>query len=220
MAHGYTHSTTRLGDIVTKAYKGQQADARCAREAAALTAMAGLLPVPPVVAIGRASLQTGLMPGLHGQDLIAAGMAVPVLAACGRMLRQIHQLAIPTAIADRPSGPGSVVVHGDYGPNNVLLDAHAGAVTAVLDWEWAHSGDAIEDLAWCEFIIRLHHPADIRALDGFYAAYGSRPAWVDVHQTIVSRCRWMLELCQRQHPAGTSVRSWAERLEVAASWTE
>jgi hypothetical protein len=47
MPHGYTHRTTRSGDVVTKAYQGPAAEACCAREAAALTALtalAGLLP--------------------------------------------------------------------------------------------------------------------------------------------------------------------------------
>jgi aminoglycoside phosphotransferase (APT) family kinase protein len=33
-----------------------------------------------------------------------------------------------------------VLVHGDYGPNNALLDSDASAVTAVLDREWGASG--------------------------------------------------------------------------------
>jgi aminoglycoside phosphotransferase (APT) family kinase protein len=40
----------------------------------------------------------------------------------------------------------SCVVHGDAGPGNFLFDA--GAVTALLDWELAHLGDPLEDLAW------------------------------------------------------------------------
>lgn len=38
------------------------------------------------------------------------------------------------------------VVHGDAGPGNFLFES--GAVTALLDWELAHLGDPIEDLAW------------------------------------------------------------------------
>jgi aminoglycoside phosphotransferase (APT) family kinase protein len=41
--------------------------------------------------------------------------------------------------------PGSVVVvHGDSGPYNFLVDADR--LTAVLDWEFAHLGDPAEDL--------------------------------------------------------------------------
>ncbi|KKC25221.1 phosphotransferase family protein [Sphingomonas sp. SRS2] len=46
-----------------------------------------------------------------------------------------------------PSGEvRTVLVHGDAGPGNFL---HADRrVTALLDWELAHFGDAMEDLAW------------------------------------------------------------------------
>ena len=40
------------------------------------------------------------------------------------------------------------VVHGDYRSGNFLHDGQ-GHILAVLDWEMAHLGDAIEDLAWC-----------------------------------------------------------------------
>jgi aminoglycoside phosphotransferase len=220
MANGYTHRTTRTGDVVTKAYLGPDAEACCARETAAVTALACLLPVPRVIAAGPAQLRTALAPGVHGQDLMQAGLAGPVLAACGRMLRQIHELPIPAVLSGGSSRPRGVLVHGDFGPNNVLLDARARAVTAVLDWEWTHVGAPVEDLAWCEFIVRMHHPSDLRALDAFYSAYGSRPAWADLHQAISSRCQWMLELCERWQPAGIGVARWGERLAHVRTWTQ
>ncbi len=39
------------------------------------------------------------------------------------------------------------VVHGDYRTGNFMFDEH-GEITAVLDWEMCHLGDALEDLAW------------------------------------------------------------------------
>lgn len=39
------------------------------------------------------------------------------------------------------------IVHGDYRNGNVLHDG-AGKIIAVLDWEMAHIGDPLEDLAW------------------------------------------------------------------------
>ena len=71
----------------------------------------------------------------------------------------------------------AVLVHGDYGPNNVLLDPVGHQVTAIVDWEWAHAGDPVEDLAWCEWIVRMHHPEHIAAIDALFDAYGFRPAW-------------------------------------------
>jgi len=46
--------------------------------------------------------------------------------------------------------------HGDVGPGNVLHQH--GAVTALLDWEFAHLGDPLDDLAWLAF--RGHHLND------------------------------------------------------------
>jgi aminoglycoside phosphotransferase (APT) family kinase protein len=60
----------------------------------------------------------------------------------------------------------AVLVHGDYGPQNCLLGpAAAHEVIAVVDWEWAHAGDPVEDLAWCEWIVRMHHPTCASALN-------------------------------------------------------
>jgi aminoglycoside phosphotransferase len=219
MTHGYTHLTSRTGDVVTKQYRGPDAATGCAREVAALHAVAGVLPVPRVIATGPAWLQTTLAAGVHGQDLISAGLAGSVLAACGRMLRKIHQLPVPAALSAPALAPGAVLVHGDYGPNNVLLDPDAHDVTAVLDWEWAHAGDPIDDLAWCEFIIRLHHPADIWALAGFYESYGSRPAWPELHAGIIDRCHSMLDFCRRWQPDGAGVASWTQRLATVRTWT-
>jgi len=49
----------------------------------------------------------------------------------------------------RATGP-SVIVHGDPGPGNALQDA--GGVAAVIDWEFAHAGDAAEDWAYLALI--------------------------------------------------------------------
>ena len=39
------------------------------------------------------------------------------------------------------------VVHADYRTGNFLFDEH-GVIRAILDWEMAHLGDPLEDLAW------------------------------------------------------------------------
>jgi hypothetical protein len=52
MPHGYTNHTVRSGSVVTKDYQGPDAARRCGREAAALAALAGSLPVPPLIETG------------------------------------------------------------------------------------------------------------------------------------------------------------------------
>ena len=221
MPHGYTNRVTRVGSVVTKSYQGPDAQARHAREARVLAGLAGLLPVPPLLVPRRAGrLETGLMPGIPGQDLIDAGQARGVLRACGRMLRRIHATDPVAAGITASRQPGQVLVHGDYGPNNSLLDPAARQVTAVVDWEWAHAGDPLEDLAWCEWIVRMHHPGHVSALEEFFAAYGRRPAWPGRHQAMISRCREMLGICQRWEPAGDDARRWRQRTQITRSWTE
>ena len=83
-----------------------------------------------------------------------------MLRACGTMLGRIHRID-PGEIAalPGPAGEGHVLVHGDYGPNNVLSTPAASEITAVLDWEWAHAGDRAEDPnTWCGWITR-HAPS-------------------------------------------------------------
>lgn len=41
---------------------------------------------------------------------------------------------------------GTVLCHGDCGPGNFLH--HDGELSAILDWEFAHLGDPMDDLAW------------------------------------------------------------------------
>jgi len=46
-----------------------------------------------------------------------------------------------------PPGPKLSLVHGDYRSGNFLYNAE-GEIKGVLDWEMAHVGDPLEDLAW------------------------------------------------------------------------
>jgi aminoglycoside phosphotransferase (APT) family kinase protein len=53
------------------------------------------------------------------------------------------------ALRKRPPPPPSrlALVHGDYRSGNFLHDG-AGRILGILDWEMAHIGDPLEDLAW------------------------------------------------------------------------
>jgi aminoglycoside phosphotransferase (APT) family kinase protein len=56
-------------------------------------------------------------------------------------------LALAWLYDNIPDPEGSpVFVHGDAGPGNFLFES--GHMTALLDWELAHAGDPMEDLAW------------------------------------------------------------------------
>lgn len=219
LRHSYTNDTRGDGKVVVKRYNGPDAVARRDRERTILTRLDGLVPVPALLDVDvSGELHLAFVAGVQGQELIEAGLVGPVLRACGHTLRQLHALDVGRVLPDGPHPAGAVLVHGDYGPNNVLLEPDASAVASVLDWEWAHSGDAVEDLAWCEWIVRMHHGQHVQMLVEFFDAYGWHPAWEQRQAAMLAQCQRLLDTCHRwNHDA---VRTWQHRLEITAGWVE
>jgi aminoglycoside phosphotransferase (APT) family kinase protein len=62
-----------------------------------------------------------------------------------------------------PTQRTPVVVHGDWRIGNVAVDEHG--LVAVLDWEFAHLADPVEDLAW-PLVRAWRFGADDRRLGG------------------------------------------------------
>ncbi len=212
MPHGYTNDTVGDEATVRKTYAGPDARERAAREHAVLTRLRGLLPVPEVLGADGGTLTTRRVAGTPAQELIDAGHADAVLTACGRVLRRIHAVPWPG---------GGVLVHGDFGPNNLLLDPESFAVTAVVDWEWAHRGERVEDLAWCEWIVRTHHPADLPSAARFFAAYGPGvPPWPVRQAVMVERCGRLERFCRRWEPGGAGEALWRGRTAATRGWRE
>lgn len=56
------------------------------------------------------------------------------------------ELALAWLRGSMPEAERTVLVHGDFKPGNALLQD--GRVVALLDWETAHLGDPVEDVAW------------------------------------------------------------------------
>ncbi len=112
-------------------------------------------------------------------------------------------------------------MHGDYGPNNMLFDPRTFAVTGLLDWEWAHVGGSIEDLAWCEWIVRMHHPGHVGALHELFDAYGDQPPWRERRGAMVRRCQEMADRHRSLGDAGyMAAELWRKRIRVTESWSE
>ncbi len=98
---------------------------------------------------------------IHAIDVDAAGLQDAVgpprdeVGHWERLLDAAVLVEIPLlreAIAwlrEHPAPPADRValVHGDYRLGNFML-ADDGTIAAVLDWELAHLGDPVEDLAW------------------------------------------------------------------------
>lgn len=219
MRHGYTNTTRRMPGAVLKTYVGPDSSLRQANERQALRALVGRYPVPEILDEGADSLLLGFLPGQHGQDLIDAGHAEDVLRACGLALRALHSIDI-TAAFPHSTNPEHVLTHGDFGPNNMLLDPGTFEVTGVLDWEFSAPGDAVMDVAWCEWIVRMHHPAAVTSLLAFHHAYGPVSPWPMRQAAMISRCLWLQDFCKRWAPEGGGAALWQERALITARWTE
>jgi aminoglycoside phosphotransferase (APT) family kinase protein len=155
------------------------------------------------------------MPGTHGQEMIDAGRASEVFRLLGQVLVAVQQLS-PTAVPGL-TGTGPVIVHGDFGPQNVLIEDHA--VSAVVDWEFAHIGQPVEDLAWAEWIVRMHHPNALNDLPELLDAAGLGIEWSARHQAMVARCEELKRISETGGSAET-VAVWGDRLATTEQWTE
>lgn len=140
-----------------------------------------------------------------------------MLRLCGRLRRELSEIS-PATVSGLP-GSGEVIVHGDFGPQNMLVSFEGNTVLAVFDWEWAHLGAAIEDLAWTEWIVRTHHPHRVSCLDELFAGYGTRPAWSERKAEMLLICRRCREFCRRwQSP--DAVALWDERIAATQAFRE
>jgi Ser/Thr protein kinase RdoA (MazF antagonist) len=220
MRHGYTNDTRSDGSIVVKRYAGPFAEIRRSTELAVLSRIGDAVPVPRLLGDPAGALRLEHVGGVHGQELIDDGHAAPVLRSCGQTLRRLQSIDVAAIFPDPPPRAGPVLVHGDYGPNNMLFDPVTFAVTAVLDWEWSCPGDPVEDLAWCEWIVRMHHPAATADLEHLFTGYGSRPPWLDRQAAMLAKCRQMLALPRAGGMSAPGARRWQRNIDRTLSWTD
>ena len=113
--------------------------------------------------------------GMSAVEAVEAGRASALLRALGQFLFLLHTVD-PRRVAGVLRGEGEVIVHGDYGPHNVLLDRESDSLVGVLDWESAFMGSRVLDLAWCEWQFRNRFPAHVYAIAALFDGYGETPA--------------------------------------------
>jgi aminoglycoside phosphotransferase (APT) family kinase protein len=151
-----------------KHYLGADAAERMRTEVDAIRRAADSVPTPAVVHVDETAcvVTFARLTGRHGQELIDEGHADRVLEQAGRTLRSLH------ADSQAPTW-----THGDFGPQNLLYGESTLDVTGVLDWEFARVGDPLDDLAWAEWVVRMHHPHAVASVEGLFRGWGREPAW-------------------------------------------
>ena len=188
-------------------------------EFTSLTRLHGHYPLPEVVHFDRSAptLLLSEVVGRHGQELIDQGLEAMVLRMTGTQLAELQ--ALDPLIVPGLKGRGDVIVHGDFGPQNTLYSVDVSHVAGVLDWEMAHFGSPIEDLAWSEWIIRMHHSKAQDDLPELFTASDLSFNWSDRQASMVRQCRHYLDYCEASElPAG--VAEWQRRLDATERWQE
>ena len=155
--------------------------------------------------------------GRHGQELIEEGRGSSVLRLVGNQLAQL-QVLDPSMVPGL-KGEGDVIVHGDFGPQNILFDFDLAHVSGVLDWELAHVGSPIEDLAWAEWIVRMRHPEALDNLPDLFMASGLSFSWSDRQAAMVRQCRSYIAYCEASEMTAAAVK-WKRRLYETEQWHE
>jgi tRNA A-37 threonylcarbamoyl transferase component Bud32 len=219
LPHGYTNLTRRVADRIEKRYEGADALARAEREFTSLTGLHGRYPVPEVLQFDGSvpSLLLREVVGRHGQELIDQGRSAVVLRMTGTQLAELQ--AIDPSVVPGLEGRGEVIVHGDFGPQNILYGSDLSHVAGVLDWEMAHIGSSIEDLSWSEWIIRMHHPGAQDDLSELFAASGLAFNWSDRQDWMLRQCRSYLAYCEASE-LSAGVAEWKRRLDATERWNE
>lgn len=187
-------------DAVVKRSNRAGTSDRAAVEREALGLLADVIPVPRTLAGGDDScVYMAFVPGMVVDDWFAAGLNAGgkveaqrrqscFLRKAGEVLRALHAFDASRA-RDVLPGTGRVVVHGDFTPSNVIVDPSSGEIRAVIDWEFARLGSAVEDLAWLEWHLRIWSKAGAAVLKELYEGYGARPSWERRHLAMLRRCR-------------------------------
>ena len=92
---------------------------------------------------GLHAIDPAEVPGLPAGDVLTDTWAVYDLVHGSS---PVFEKAEAWLEANRPPTTRKVIVHGDLRLGNLIVDEHG--LTAAIDWELAHLGDPLEDLAW------------------------------------------------------------------------
>jgi aminoglycoside phosphotransferase (APT) family kinase protein len=121
------------------------------------------------------TIPTAEAPGLPDQDPLESLRGMYDALQPSLDAHPAFELGLRWLSRRRPAGDARGVVHGDFRLGNLLVDGSG--LRAVLDWELAHVGDPLEDLAW--FSIRAWRfggpgeVAGLGSLDELVGAYES-----------------------------------------------
>jgi Ser/Thr protein kinase RdoA (MazF antagonist) len=171
------------------------------RELDAINAARSIVPVAKVLSVNfdDCVVQFARVLAAPGQELLESGLGGAVMFAAGKALARLHRSL------------GGTLAHGDYGPHNLLFTVDARTIVLVSDWEFSEvDGSLVSDLAWAEWIVRMHHPAQVACITQLFAGYEARPQWSERLTAMVDKCAGFSARARQDGRLSTQ-RLWDER---------
>jgi aminoglycoside phosphotransferase (APT) family kinase protein len=145
-----------------------------------------------------------------------------------RLLREYHQAVAGFvaphgacwALSDRPTRPGQLVCHGDFGPWNVVWDGLR--PVGLVGFDFAQPGDALDDVAYAlEYVAPFRDDAHAMRWQGFPAPpdRAGRIAVFAEEYALTTVDGLVEAVIRRQQLTCLHVRALAERgLEPQRTW--
>ncbi len=198
---------------VLKRYQGPGVIQRWKTEQQLLQTLAGELPLPKLLDHPvDAEILMEKTSAVAAVELIHENNSAVILAEIGSLLAHLQSLPVRD-LHHFLKGNGGILVHGDFSLETIHLDSLTYHPLAIMDWEWAHLGDAVEDVAWMEWFIRMQMGKFTRDLPTFYEAYGSTPPWNSRKDAMIEQCLRRLEYA-RMVGRRKSIQHWQSMLQI------
>lgn len=198
---------------VTKRYFGPGAMHRWQTEKYVLSFGKGQLPVPPLIDNeNEAEILMEKISGTCVENIIDINNSQEIFQTIGQTLKKIHEFPA-IKMKDSIPGNGLSLIHGDFSILNLFLDQSSKPEITILDWEWAHLGEPVEDLAWMEWSIRMNYGKFIKELPFFFEAYGEIPDWQYRKEAMTAQCFRNLEFA-RMVGERKLIQQWQMRTQI------
>jgi aminoglycoside phosphotransferase (APT) family kinase protein len=176
--------------LVTERVEGETIARRILRDDALAGARERLAAQCGAALAGIHRIPVDAVPGLAGDDQLVVWRSMLDGFTTAGEAHPAFELAFRWLADHRPPPTRRVVVHGDFRNGNLVVGPDG--LRAVLDWELAHVGDAMEDLGWLcvkawRFGVDDRPVGGFGSLDDLLAAYSSAAGGPPVDPAVV---RW------------------------------
>lgn len=219
LPYGYTNSTRLENRIVVKTYSGADSQSRFLTELVMYQQLRDMPFMPELVGYDKDALTISMryVESRHAQDLLEEYCDI-VLFSLGKLARELQLVKIDTIVESKRNAP-DVLVHGDFGPQNLLFAPESFSEPYLVDWEWAHFGDRFEDIAWAEWIIRMHYDSNQQMIASLYKGFGIVPLWEARRELMIRKCEKILDFAKRDDNT-QAISTWIDRVAQVKSFKE